>query len=76
VNKIKSIYGQEPKREGEYPVSHTVGFDGVTLIEETTDNCGTYGIVWFLVFKGSELACKVNALATAEVHYVTGEGAE
>lgn len=67
--RIHSITGSEPRRDGEYPVCWAVGYDGVTRIEETTENLGTYGITWFEIFKEDKKIAKLNALHTEQVKY-------
>jgi hypothetical protein len=67
--RIKSISGAEPSREGEYPICWALGYDGVTRIEETTENFGTYGITWFEVFNEDKRIAKLNALHVASVTY-------
>ena len=42
---------------------------GVTRIEVEEQNLGTYGISWFVVFKGDEEAHRMNALHVATVSY-------
>lgn len=69
VGKINAIWGQEPMREGEYPDCHMVGSNGVTRIERREENLGTYGLVWFDVFKGDEVAWSVNASFVASIRY-------
>lgn len=68
--KIKSIYGPEPLRSGEWPVGHVVGFDGVTHIDEKDENLGTYGIHWFCVWAGDQEICRLNAVHVAQVDFV------
>lgn len=65
--RIRAISGDEPRRDGEYPMAHIVGFNGVTRIVEDTENLGTYGIHWFFVYSGEELLFRVNALSVASV---------
>jgi hypothetical protein len=65
--KIRAILGDEPRRDGEYPMAHIVGFDGVTRIDEDTENLGHYGIHWFFVYAGDELRFRINALSVASV---------
>lgn len=67
--KIKGIFGQEPRRDGEYPEGATVGYDGVTQIVEHLENMGSYGILWFTVFKGDHLSKKLNASHVSQVIY-------
>lgn len=72
--KIKSICGPEPHRENEYPWAYLLGSDGVTSIEEVTENLGTYGITWFVVKSGDQIIAKMNALHTLHVAYSHAEG--
>jgi len=73
--KIKSIHGTEPRRDGEYPDGAFVGYDGVTKIDELQENLGTYGITWFMIYKGDHIFKKMNAIHAASVVYFE-EGAE
>ena len=66
---IRSICGAEPMREGEIPDHFHVGYAGITRIEVEEQNLGTYGIMWFVVFKGDEEAHRMNALHVATVSY-------
>lgn len=67
MKSIKAILGDEPRRDGEYPMAHVVGHGGVTRIEEDTENLGSYGIHWFFVYAGDDLLFRVNALSVASV---------
>ena len=71
--RIKALYGPEPMREGEYPFSATVGFDGVTRIEEYMQNLGDHGVLWFDVYHGDTLVKRFGARHVAEIHYETEE---
>jgi hypothetical protein len=76
--KIKAICGDEPRREGEYPVAHVVnhtsfGFT-VTAIVENVENLGDYGIRWYEVYAGSVLLTKMNAKYVASIEYFTAIG--
>jgi hypothetical protein len=70
---IKSIWGQEPRRDGEIPDGNIVGHDGVTRIDEREQNLGTYGIVWFDVYRGDVLVRSMNAIAISMVNYFDGD---
>jgi hypothetical protein len=70
---ITGIWGAEPLREGEYPDSHMVGHSDVTRIVRRDENLGTYGIVWFDVFKGEDLAWSCNASFVASIRYGASE---
>ena len=74
--KVKSICGAEPHREGEYPWSYLVGCDGVTDIRVEGENLGTYGITWFVVLSGDTVVARMNALHVAHVGYLPPEGGE
>ena len=74
MDNIKSVSCIEPRREGEYPTYASVGSDQVTRIEYVDENLGTYGIGWFMVYKGDFLALKINALAVEVVTYFEPEG--
>jgi hypothetical protein len=67
--RIKGVYGVEPRREDEYPMGYTVGYDGVTLIEWELQNYGQYGVGCYNVFKGDELHATVLHQALAEIQY-------
>lgn len=67
--KIKAIYGDEPKREGEYAWGFTIGHDGVTKIEHREDNYGDHGLLWFDVFKGDSLYASMGGRHVAVILY-------
>lgn len=67
---IRGIYGDEPRREGELPIAHVVGFDGVTSITESEENLGEYGIHWFHVWAGETEKARMNARYVAQVDFV------
>lgn len=73
MNRIEAIFGMEPLREGEYPTSYTVGFDGVTTIQESKTKYGDHAIGHFDVFKGDHLHCQMMHRAVAEIHYFDQE---
>jgi hypothetical protein len=71
---IKAVIGEEPRREGEYPLIYQVGYDvqqgvRVTHITEETENLGTYGVKWFYVWADKHLVAKMNALQVATILY-------
>jgi hypothetical protein len=66
---ILAIFGHEPQREGESQSSAFVGNNGVTGIIPREQNLGSYGILWFDVFKGEHIAKSFNATAVAEIYY-------
>lgn len=71
---IKAVIGEEPRREGEYPLIYQVGYEvqpgvRVTHITEDTENLGTYGVKWFSVWADKHLVAKMNALQVAAVLY-------
>lgn len=66
---IKGVFGAEPRREGEYPDCYIVGHSGVTLIVEREQNLGSYGILWFDVFKGDHLSVSMNAVHVSNITY-------
>lgn len=68
-NTIVGIWGAEPMRDQEDPEHHLVGRADVTRIERREENLGTYGIVWFDVFKGEALAWSMNASFVASIQY-------
>lgn len=65
---IKAVYGPA-NNEGDASFYARVGTVGVTRIEQREQNLGTYGIVWFDVFKGEHLDASFNALAVVDVYY-------
>ena len=69
MNRVKGIYGPEPMRENEYPISYTVGFDGVTRIDWEMQNYGDHGIGVYHVFKGDDLHATLVLRNLAEVQY-------
>lgn len=75
MNIIKSIFGIEPQRDGEYPLMYTVGdFDRgigatVTRIDRETENFGDHGVLWFHIYAGDELVSTVQGRAIAQVIY-------
>lgn len=71
---IKAIFGEEPKREGEYPNAYEIGYDSrlgvrVTHITEQVENLGQYGIHWFYVWSENQLVAKMNASFVSTVTY-------
>lgn len=72
---IRGIYGDEPRREGEYPIAHVVGFDGVTSITEMNENLGEYGIHWFQVWSGDRETARMNARYVVQVDFAKDVGA-
>jgi len=64
---VRAILGDEPRRDGEYPMAHIVGYGGVTRIEEDTEHLGDYGIHWFFVYAGDDLLYRINARYVASV---------
>jgi len=74
-NPIKSIWGQEPLREGEYPQHYIVGspvMSGdiiVTKIEFREDNYGDHGLGWFDIWAETGLIASMSARAVSEIHY-------
>lgn len=66
---IRGIYGEEPPREGEYPIAHVVGFDGVTSITETDQNLGDYGIHWFHVWAENREVARMNARYVVQIDF-------
>lgn len=71
---IERIVGVEPMRENEWPMVYWVGHDGATEIVQQTRDCGTYTLVWFDVFKGSNnRVASINALTgVSQIHYKEG----
>lgn len=65
--KIKGIYG--PVVEGDERVGATVGHNQVTQIEMREQDLGSYGIIWFDVFRGDKLWMSLNGMMTAQVDY-------
>ncbi len=73
TKKIKSICGDEPRRDEEYPTCYVVGYGGITHIIEDEEVLGDYGIKWFCVYKGSSQLAKMNARYVAAVEYLPDE---
>jgi len=68
---IKGIYGIEPHRDGEYPISYTVGFDGVTRIEQGRYSPEPYcERIFYQVYKGDHLYSVMNDQAVAEIQFM------
>lgn len=79
VQKIRQVVAIEPRREGEYPSQFWVGYGNPTVynIEQVHENCGTYGIEWFVAYdKEGNLIGKMNALAVELVSYYPPEAAD
>lgn len=74
---IIGIYGMEPRRDGEYPLSYAVGSPDsrtkrvLTRIEYEIEHRGTHDIVWFAVFAGNDVVARVSENAIAEIQYAT-----
>jgi len=70
-----AVYGHEPRREGEFPLSYQVGAEcfskagKVTSIEERLQDLGDRGIQWFDVWCGERRVASLNATCVAEIHY-------
>jgi len=75
MSTIKCICGAEPRREGEVPEYYMVESHTVTRIEPREQNFGSYGILWFDVFKGDTLIASMNAMHVASVTYSIEGGA-
>lgn len=69
MKKIKSIYGPEPCRSGEYPDCYMVGYGGVTHIAQRAHDLGTYHVVWFDIFSGNAVIASMNSVHVAIIHY-------
>jgi hypothetical protein len=74
--RIRQVVGPEPRRDGEYPDQFWVGYGKpeVHSIEQVHENCGTYGIEWFVAYAedGSTIG-KMNAAHTSTVFYFQEE---
>lgn len=66
---IKSVFLDEPRRDGEYPEGACVGYDGITRIEKNVESCGTYTVIWFDAYKGEQLFKSFGARHVAVVTY-------
>lgn len=73
---IKRIFGAEPMREGEYPATYQVGFNGVTAIKLRADYYGDHSLAWFDVFADESLIASMSARAVAEIHYEQEQSAD
>lgn len=77
TQKIRQVVGREPLREGEYPTQFWMGYGNpvVRNIEQVHENCGTYGIEWFVAYDAEgDLIGKMNAAAVESVFYYPKEG--
>jgi len=79
AQKSKMVVGQEPRREGEYPMMFLVGSAPyhkdypVYNIMQVHENCGTYGIEWFVAYdKEGNMIGKMNALHVESIQYFPG----
>jgi len=73
MQQIELVCGHEPMREGEFPIVHAVGSDGVTRIEYSERLYGTYGVGEFHVYKGDKIFATMTHLAVAEIRYFPSE---
>lgn len=82
---IKRIFGEEPRREGEYPQAYIVGQTlsrasdhVVKRITYRMENYGDHGLGWFDVvvqIDGEDaVLASMSARSVAEVHYDLGDG--
>lgn len=74
--RIKQVVGPEPRRDSEYPDQFWVGYGEpkVHSIEQVHENCGTYGIEWFVAYtEDGSIIGKMNAAHTAAVFYFQEE---
>ena len=72
MQKIRQVIGPEPRRDGEYPNQFWVGYGNPVVhnIEQVHENCGTYGIEWFVAYtKDGSLIGKMNAANVESVFY-------
>ena len=53
MQQIEFICGHEPCRDGEFPMVHAVGSAGVTKIEYSERNYGSYGVGSFTFTKAT-----------------------
>ena len=61
MSEIEEIIGNEPLREGEYPLYYKVGVDGVTRIDQGVSNPEPYcERFYYQIFKGSHLHCTMT----------------
>ena len=72
--RIEWISGYQPNDEREYPISHRVGYDGITAIEYELHNYGDHGIGVYNVFKDGTLFSTVSHRAVAEIRYFEPSG--
>lgn len=66
---IKSVFCDEPRRDGEYPEGACVGYDGITRIERREENFGDHALLWFDVFQGDHLFKSFGGRHVAVVTY-------
>lgn len=74
AGQVKALFGHEPGREGEWPVSYQVGqvAAGVGKVGRITyreDYYGDHSLAWFDVHVADRVALSVSARAVAEIHY-------
>jgi len=65
---IKGVYGAIPYKD-EDQVGYIIGYDGVTKILRRVENLGTYGIIWYDVYKGDTLHASLTAMQISEITY-------
>ena len=75
MQQIEFICGHEPCRDGEFPMVHAVGSAGVTKIEYSERNYGSYGVGEFHVYKGDDIFATMTHQAVAEIRYFPSESA-
>lgn len=70
MQRIKQVFGPEPRRDGEYPEQFYVGYGEVHRIETEEQNLGTYGITWFVAIREDDsIVGKMNAAHVASIYY-------
>lgn len=64
---IKGVYCPDSAyNEG---IAHIVGRHEVTKIERRDENLGTYGIIWYDVYRGEVRIASINAMCIEAITY-------
>lgn len=71
MSTIKSVFCEEPRRDGEYPEGACVGYDGITRIERREEYLGDHSLLWFDAYRGDQLYKSFGARHVAVITYET-----
>ena len=71
MNRIISLDGANPGPNdfGAKTSIFAIGAFGITDIVQRTEDCGTYHIKWYDIYRGTDLYCSMNALHVSRVTY-------